>query len=683
MATSVMAPARGLLGDLEKAFDENVQGLVDWFDVQASSVLPSMGLAHAPKSALRPGDAVHVWSNSTQRWITDGVVREVAAADVKVDARQILPAGSVRVVFKAGTGNKWVTQHQVKEVLRVPNGGAAQSFRQVPTPQRPAARPGGVAAAGAPALAGADSVEAALSKLRALEAQCQREGRPFEDADFLPQLGGRVRRWCRPEEVTANGGRPLGGLAYELFGIKGPTEWQLFNGAPRAEDVQQGEVGDCWLVASMAALAEFQSGCYVRALLPGQERPSPCGAYVVRLCLGGRWRCLLVDDRLPCQEDEKSAFCTQLAYCEAHRLQLWASIVEKGLAKACGGYSALHRGQAKEALSILTGWPCTQIDFHRPDFDAGILWATLTSAKQAGFLLTCGTYQVRSPSLQPFHIYTLLDLFEVQPARGGVVKLLKVRNPHAKSKWEGDWSDASELWTPQLRQQCGCPEGGTPGVLFISLRDFLRNFGHCTICRIRNNEFHEVRRPLRLQPGGPAARGLTFRAEQTAECCVTLAQPEERLRRGPLFRDHSLPLSAIGFALLELPPTGGERLVATAPPRQRALVSVDCWLKAGKSYMLVPFCGRGAAAVEACATLFTSRPIEPKEAALGAAARSAAADALAPQAPRLGPAFWGPGLPGLRGVGAGDVLGEPHLGHALGNDLSTVMQRLWQPFSAA
>ena len=56
-------------------------------------------------------------------------------------------------------------------------------------------------------------------------------------------------------------------------------------------------------------------------------RLSPAGIYMVRLCLGGFWREVIVDDRLPSLGGGQ--YHQQLAYCSTLRLQLWASIIEK------------------------------------------------------------------------------------------------------------------------------------------------------------------------------------------------------------------------------------------------------------------------------------------------------------------------------------------------------------------
>jgi hypothetical protein len=102
----------------------------------------------------------------------------------------------------------------------------------------------------------------------------------------------QIHAWLTPQEITCHDGQPLTsdpsrGLTNAEFE---KADWRLFRDLPRAVDVQQGELGDCWFLSSLACLADFQEGRFVRALLPRQTGLSPFGAYVVRLCIGGRWR---------------------------------------------------------------------------------------------------------------------------------------------------------------------------------------------------------------------------------------------------------------------------------------------------------------------------------------------------------------------------------------------------------
>ncbi|CAK0796532.1 unnamed protein product, partial [Prorocentrum cordatum] len=144
-----------------------------------------------------------------------------------------------------------------------------------------------------------------------------------------------------------------------------------------------------------------------------RERVSAAGAYVVRLCLGGRWRSVLVDDRLPCLGG--AGFHTQLAFCVTRRSQLWATVVEKALAKVCGGYGALCGGESGDALTLLTGWPCEIVRLGE-GADLEEVWARLRSAREAGFLMTCSTMDAGAPSLLPNHVYALLDVCDLGTA---------------------------------------------------------------------------------------------------------------------------------------------------------------------------------------------------------------------------------------------------------------------------
>ena len=47
------------------------------------------------------------------------------------------------------------------------------------------------------------------------------------------------------------------------------------------------------------------------------------------------------------------------------------------------------------------------------------------------------------------HAYSLISIHELTH-KGKEIKLLKLRNPWGSGEWQGDWSDKSELWTPEI-----------------------------------------------------------------------------------------------------------------------------------------------------------------------------------------------------------------------------------------
>mmetsp|Transcript_20213 Transcript_20213/g.33384 ORF Transcript_20213/g.33384 Transcript_20213/m.33384 type:complete len:802 (+) Transcript_20213:69-2474(+) len=558
-------------------------------------------LATEELDAFVVGDAVEVWSNSQQKWFPDGFVQEVAAEEIVI-GDSVIPARSVFVAYSGGS--KWVIPEHFSAHLK------RYQSSMMGTQILAAAR-----------VLGADATDDKTDEFRSIETSCQLQGCQFRDPDFLAVTSGRVSRWCRPAEIGHHDGRPLAsaGPWMPLPGLRGAAgaDWQLFRGAPQADDVQQGELGNCWFISALAVLAEFQSGRFVRMLFPLQKEVSASGAYMVRFCLGGRWRDIIIDDTLPCIGGK--GYYTQLAYCSTSRLQLWASLVEKAFAKVCGSYEGIEAGQTDEALTILTGWPCKRIDFNRDGFDPDILWATLSTARDAKFLMTCSTGRDESVretvGLVPTHAYSLLDVFDVVTASGSSVRLLKVRNPHAKTKWRGDWSDTSPLWTVALRAQCNYLSGESAGVFIIAFSDFLRWFDTCAICRIRGGEWHESRIPLQIPSCSIPQVGLAIEVSETAECCVTLSQPEERIRPGPLVSPDLGALACMGFVIvcIESNPQKESKPMAVGQLRCRSAISADCWLQPGCSYLLVPLSRHFGTEVPAVCAFVSSKVVAVSE----------------------------------------------------------------------
>lgn len=56
-----------------------------------------------------------------------------------------------------------------------------------------------------------------------------------------------------------------------------------------------------------------------------------------------------------------------------------------------------------------------------------------------------------------------------------------MRNPWASKEWKGDWSDSSNLWTPELRKQYHIVDR-EDGIFFMEEKDFFRYFNDVEIC---------------------------------------------------------------------------------------------------------------------------------------------------------------------------------------------------------
>ena len=75
-------------------------------------------------------------------------------------------------------------------------------------------------------------------------------------------------------------------------------EWAMFRD-PKGSDIIQGVLGNCWLLSSLAVLAEKPD--HLQLLFPVDEY-CETGVYEVRLCREGTWTLVTVDDLLPCDK---------------------------------------------------------------------------------------------------------------------------------------------------------------------------------------------------------------------------------------------------------------------------------------------------------------------------------------------------------------------------------------------
>eukprot|EP00755_Sulcionema_specki_P013469 Sspe_Gene.54032::Locus_29842_Transcript_1_1_Confidence_1.000_Length_3503::g.54032::m.54032/K08582/CAPN15; calpain-15 len=289
--------------------------------------------------------------------------------------------------------------------------------------------------------------------------------------------------------------------------------WEVIRQEARPEDVMQGALGNCWFGGALSCVAGYPR--LIEALVGGNKKYNPLGAYLVKLHFAGQWRTLLVDDLFPCTkpwsgkiEGDRIYYSRggNLVYARATRHQLWVPLVEKAAAKLFGSYGALDGGTMAEALQLFTGYPTAcfpmfispeakqrkqeqharELDFRTqlliqgkdPDEELGpldmmddndddILWSKMLSAKQVGYIMglassaeACGRtreYYVEKLGLQTPHAYGVLDVREVVH-NGQLVRLLQLRNPWGERSprtWKGDWGKDWSGWTFNLRRELG------------------------------------------------------------------------------------------------------------------------------------------------------------------------------------------------------------------------------------
>ncbi|KAF0313377.1 Calpain-D [Amphibalanus amphitrite] len=413
---------------------------------------------------------------------------------------------------------------------------------------------------------------------------CVQDGEPFVDDSFPPAARSLYYSGAAPAEQrpTVQWLRPR-----QIQADSSTSRWTVFR-RPQPSHIQQGILGNCWLLSALAVLAEREE--LVQNVMVTKEFCEQ-GVYQVRLCKDGQWQTVLIDDLLPC--DAKG----RLVYSQTKHRQLWVPLIEKAVAKVHGCYEALVSGRAIEGLATLTGAPCDSIPLQvssvpseAEELDRELIWAQLLSSRAAGFLMgaSCGggnmkvvDAEFKKMGLRPRHAYSVLDVREAAGYR-----LLRLRNPWGHYSWRGQWSEGSDAWTPELRAQLSPGGGGDGGgVFWISYDDLLTYFDCIDICKVRR-DWHEVRLTGLLPPlSSPRHLGAyLLTVTEPTELELTLFQQGQRNSEKAVRLQ--LDLCVAVFNAPDRPPFCPGKLVQHSRRQVRGFVGCHAMLEPG-NYLVV------------------------------------------------------------------------------------------------
>ena len=325
----------------------------------------------------------------------------------------------------------------------------------------------------------------------------------------------------------------------------------LFEGIESA-DVIQGKLANCWLMGTIAAIAEFPEA--VKALFREQELTED-GIYHIRLfdIATQLWQEVEVDELVPYNLNAHGRMVP--AFSRPVGNEIWVLLLEKAIATYAGGYEQLVAGMPAFALQVLLGpkrcwlyvkgdialWllslavsrggvetvllqeleaqvvgdsgmtESSWIESHSevavqqicgtrnpkafsydlartmmesPQHDRDDLWNKLHCDLNGPHVMVALYYALivsgpqRENGLIDDHCYSIISLKEAPIGHTRTLRMICLRNPHARGEWNGEWSDDSPLWdlNPLAQEACDFTPDNNDGLFWLSFDDFLENF---------------------------------------------------------------------------------------------------------------------------------------------------------------------------------------------------------------
>lgn len=283
------------------------------------------------------------------------------------------------------------------------------------------------------------------------------------------------RQWKRPAELAGINDSD------EVVLSANPSLWGDEGIKPMG--VRQHQVGDCWMLAAAAALAEKPER--IERIFWNTEYNAN-GAFRVYLWLNSEWVGVNVDDRLPLHYSEQVVHYGMPAGTGGHGVPLgaraslnrawWMAILEKAFAKAHINYDNIIGGHMAEGMRKLSGMPTADL----PDsfkYDANAMRKALKMYSDRDYPLTSACCNQAYGQLYSGHAYTVLHYHKFNNG----VELVKMRNPHSAERYNGAYNDEDSRWTSSMKEEIGGLTVANDGTFWMPYDKWMATFGRLMV----------------------------------------------------------------------------------------------------------------------------------------------------------------------------------------------------------
>jgi hypothetical protein len=342
-------------------------------------------------------------------------------------------------------------------------------------------------------------------------------------ADVLNNVASHQVGWKRVTEICPGG---------KLFDNVHPN------------DIAQGVLGDCWLLAGLAALAEFPTAI---TNLFKQKTPSPDGKYEIRIYNAPlrKWEAVVIDDMIPVDAATGKPIFTQ-----PQGNEMWVLLIEKAVAKWMGSYIQMSGAYCMLPYLLLTDVGQCKAFKQQPGDNyeiqvssvqdahdrnkiglqigghaqIGQLWQALKQADEQNHMMGAWTFKkfdatghgasgevIGGEGIVAGHAYSLITAKDFH-CDGNTFQLVQLRNPwggNPNAEWKGALSDNWNGWSqfPELYQQLQMGNAEMDGMFWMIFRDFADRYTDIGIAE-KNMQMPPLGEMEFVNAAAPRRRGM-------------------------------------------------------------------------------------------------------------------------------------------------------------------------------
>ncbi|KAG0238146.1 hypothetical protein BGW42_007137 [Actinomortierella wolfii] len=362
------------------------------------------------------------------------------------------------------------------------------------------------------------AIEACIAKVDTIIRECRANNTKFRDATFDLR---NDRQFCLYSSLIVGDGFDMS----KVQGVRRITELypnaKFFQDGVSPDDVQQGDAGDCWILSSLANIANIP-GLLEQLCV---KRDEEIGVYGFIFFRDGDWISTVVDDQFLYTVDEETGKISLFfAKCENEN-ETWLPLIEKAFAKIHGDYEAIVGGFFSQGVEDLTGGVSTLL-YTSDILDTDRFWHEEMLNVNKSILMGCSISYTdmynADCGLINGHAYSVLEAVEYEGER-----LVHIRNPWGSVEWKGDWSDDSDKWTPEAIEALNA-HNKDDGKFWMSYSDFLRIWTTIGRCRVFDASWNVATSwiPYNVEP--KSSGRFHIELNKDSKCVIVLSQPDER-----------------------------------------------------------------------------------------------------------------------------------------------------------